>query len=323
MERSNFLKRMTLIAGAGLVGMNPLLAQIKNMISPKLLGNIGIQLFSLPFVLEKDFRGGIEMLSKMGYREIEMYGPYPYSSNLAKKRWASIVPQIGFSGSGYFGLPEKEVKAIFNDNRMKVPSIHTDLNTLENHMDRFAKAAEVIGFEYIVIPAIHEEQKKTQDDFKRIADTFNSVGKKAKEVGLKFTFHNHGFGLSEVNGEKPLDFILDHTDPELVYLEMDLFWTISGGADPIAYLKKYSNRYHLMHVKDMKEKKTFSGDGGDPGQWMELFPNMTTAGSGVLELEKILPFALENGVKHFFVEQDMVAEPQEALKNSFDYLASL
>ena len=78
-----------------------------------------------------------------------------------------------------------------------------------------------------------------------------------------------------------------------------------------------------MHIKDMVKKVHFSGDGGDPKQWIELFPYMTTAGSGVLDLRSIIIKAKENGVKHFIVEQDMVKDPEVALKKSFDYLSSL
>jgi sugar phosphate isomerase/epimerase len=78
-----------------------------------------------------------------------------------------------------------------------------------------------------------------------------------------------------------------------------------------------------MHVKDMKQAKQFSGDGGEAKQWIELFPFMTTAGDGVLDLKSIINQAQKSGVKHFFVEQDMVAEPEIALKKSIDYLKSL
>ena len=104
---------------------------------------------------------------------------------------------------------------------------------------------------------------------------------------------------------------------------MDLFWTTAGGADPVTLLEKYKNRYPLMHVKDMKKKVHFSGDGGDPKQWIELFTEMTTAGNGVLDLKTIVSKAKENGVKHFIVEQDMVSEPEKALKASYNYLAAL
>jgi sugar phosphate isomerase/epimerase len=73
----------------------------------------------------------------------------------------------------------------------------------------------------------------------------------------------------------------------------------------------------------MKEWKRFSGDGNDAGQWMPLFPNMCSAGEGVLPLAKILKTASENGVVHFFVEQDLVANPEAALKKSIDFLKGI
>ena len=78
-----------------------------------------------------------------------------------------------------------------------------------------------------------------------------------------------------------------------------------------------------MHVKDMSKKARFSGDGSTPQQWVELFPLMTTAGNGVLDLKTILTAAKENGMKHYVVEQDIVAEPELALKKSIDYLKTL
>ena len=78
-----------------------------------------------------------------------------------------------------------------------------------------------------------------------------------------------------------------------------------------------------MHLKDMKEKVRFAGDGGNPAQWIELFPYMISAGQGVLDLPRIIDAGLKNGVKHFIVEQDMVKDPQIALKKSIDYLVSI
>jgi sugar phosphate isomerase/epimerase len=117
-----------------------------------------------------------------------------------------------------------------------------------------------------------------------------------------------------------MQYLIEHTDPNWVSFEMDLFWTTAGGANPMEYLENYPGRYQLMHVKDMKEDRRFSGDGGDPSQWMELFPMMCSAGEGVLPLDKIIPSALKSGVKHFIVEQDMVAQPQIALRQSLDFL---
>lgn len=78
-----------------------------------------------------------------------------------------------------------------------------------------------------------------------------------------------------------------------------------------------------MHVKDMSKKVRFSGDGGDPRQWVELFPYITDPGSGVLDLKSILSKALESGVEHFIFENDVITHPKLSLERAFKYLASL
>ena len=144
-----------------------------------------------------------------------------------------------------------------------------------------------------------------------------------KKEGIRFAYHNHGYGLNKVNGVMPLDIIFDQTDPNSVYFEMDIYWTMAGGADPVQLFEKHKGRYKMVHAKDMKESKRFAGDGGDPSQWISLFPYMTSCGEGVFDLPKILTAAKQNGVDHFFVEQDMVQSPEIALKKSADYLKSL
>jgi sugar phosphate isomerase/epimerase len=285
--------------------------------------NIGVQLFSLPFLLDKDFESAIKMLAKMGYKELEMYGPFPFSTAKAKASWDSVTPQLGFSGSGYFEKNIQEIKKILSDNDLKSPSAHTDLDTLKINMGQLAEAANILGQKYVILPAIPAEERKTLDDYKRIADDFNKIGENAKKAGIRFAYHNHGYGLKPMEGQIPLDLILAQTDPNLVFFEMDIYWTTAGGANPITYLEKHPNRYKLMHLKDMKEKKTFSGDGNNAPQWIELFPYMTTAGSGVLNVKAIVEKALKTGVKHFYVEQDMVANPEIALKKSLDYLKKI
>ncbi len=314
MNRRNFIHASAALTTLGLLESNSLFA------TPAMLNKIGIQLFSLPKTLEKDFRGGISMLSKMGYREIEMYGPFPFSAQKAIDRWAAITPSLGFSGSGYFGLTATEVKIIMDENKISVPAVHTDLETLSTRMSQLAEAAHTIGFKYVVLPSLPAENRKTLDDYKKTIDLFNKIGEQAVKLGLRFGYHNHGYGLQELEEKIPVQMIIENTDPKYVFLEMDLFWTVAGGVDPIAWLQKYPGRYKMMHVKNMKQKVKFSGDGGDSNQWIELFPQMSTADEGALDLKSILGIAKKSGVEHFFVEQDMVQQPEIALKKSIDYL---
>lgn len=291
--------------------------------STPLLSSIGIQLFSLPTLLESDLRAAIHTLNEMGYSELELYGPYPFSAASAQQSWQAITPMLGFSGSGYFGHPVSEVQSILEDYQMEVPSMHTDLETLEHHMGSLGESSDVLGNRYVTLPAIPEDRRSTLDDYKRLADDFNRIGEAAKKNGVTFAYHNHGYGLQEEAGEIPLNVLIERTEADLVALEMDIYWTTAGRANPMDYLKAYPGRYHLMHIKDMKEKVHFEGDGGDPMQWMALFPHMTTAGDGILDIPAILSAGKETGVKHFLVEQDMVAEPETALARSIDYLKAL
>ena len=317
MKRRAFLENTAKASLAGMFLTNRLFNP-----SP-LINNIAINLFSLPKTLEANFAGGMKMLADMGYKEIEFYGPYSFSTEKAKTYWKSLEPLVGFSGSGFFNKNIMETKAILKDNGLIAPSMHTDLDTLTNGMGPLADAANAIGAKYVVLPSIPENLRQTLDDYKKMADHFNKIGEDANSRGIHFAYHNHGYGLSKMEGQIPLDIIFKNTDANAVFFEMDLFWTTAGGADPIQLFKTHKNRYKLMHVKDMKKKVRFSGDGGTPNQWTALWDDMTTAGDGVLDLKNILAAAKQNGVKHFVVEQDIVKSPEIALKRSHDYIASL
>lgn len=318
MERRKFLINSG-IAASSLM----LFSGCKSLLSQDALNSIGVQLFSFPKLLEKDFNAGVKMVSEMGYKEIEMFGPFNFSVEAAKKRWKSITPMLGFNGSGYFGHTLKEIKTILDEHNIKVTSIHSDMDTMQTRMEEIAKESEQLGFEYVVLPAIPEEKRQTLDDYKRVVEEFNEIGGKAKQVGLKFVYHNHGYGFNKIENQVPIELVFDQTESNLVFFQMDLFWTIAGGMNPSDLLNAYPGRYVSMHVKDMKKLTRFSGDGGDPSQWMELFPEMASLGDGVLDIPKIISTAQQQGVKHFYIEQDIVNNPEVALKKSFNYLKSL
>ncbi|MEC7263210.1 MAG: sugar phosphate isomerase/epimerase, partial [Bacteroidota bacterium] len=291
--------------------------------SYKSLDSIGIQLFSLPKMLEQDLAGSLAMLHQMGYKEVEIYGPYPFSSTAAQERWKQISPTLGFSGSGFFGKTAAEFKTLLDEYGLKATSGHIDIVSLESNMPAIGEAIRTLGMDYLGMSAIPDELRQTLDDYKRIAERFNKIGENAKKEGFKFLYHNHGYGIHEMDGQIPLQIILDNTDPDLVFFEMDIYWTTAGGADPVEYLKNYPNRYVALHLKDMKEITHFKGDGGSADQWIDLWPLMTSVGSGALDIPAIVHQAQQSGVKHFFVEQDLVDNPRLALKKSIDYLRTM
>ena len=316
-HRRNFLKSAAAILGGNVVASR-LNAHNVNERTIRRLDRIGIQLFSIPKLADSDFAGTMKMVSQIGYKEIEFFGPYSFSSSEDKERWKGVAPSVGFSGSGFFGLTAKEVKKILNDNGLATPSMHTGADSLNNAMGGLAEAAHVLGTKYVILPSAPSQIDL--DGYKRQADEFNSIGAEAKKQGVRFAYHNHGNGLKAIDGTIPFDLILERTDPDLVYFQMDIYWMTAGGVDVCEYLDKYPGRFRLMHVKDMAKDVRFSGDGGDPSQWIELFPYLENAGDGVLDLEKILSHAKRSGVEHFIVERDMAPDPEEDLKKSISYL---
>lgn len=284
---------------------------------------LGVQLFSIPRLVESDFAGTMQKLAKVGYKEIEFYGPYDFSASEDKERWKAVTPSLGFSGSGFYGLSVKEVKKILDDSGLKTSSLHTGMATLHNAdaMAKQGEAAATLGAKYIVLPSAPTQPDI--DAYKKQADDFNEIGKSARKNGVRFAYHNHGNGLKAVNGTVPLDLIIESTDPDLVFFQMDIYWMTAGGVDVAKYLEKYKNRFKLMHIKDMSKAVKFSGDGGDSNQWIELFPYLANAGSGVLDLKTILSAARKSGMEHFIVERDLAPEAVEDLRKSYDYLSKL
>jgi len=317
-SRRRFIKAAT-IYSAGSVMLPELL--VAN--SGKKISNPGLQVWSLAKYLDKDVEGTLKMIADHGYKELELYGPYPFSSEQDKAGWNQIVPLVGFSKSGYFGQSAREFRIVLDRYGLKTPAMHVGLDTLRKNMGELAEAAHILGQSYAGIASIPADERKTLDDYKRIADDFNKIGENAKANGIRFYYHNHGYGLQPREGVVPFNIILDRTDPTLVFLEMDVYWTTAGGADPIKYLDANPGRFKLMHVKDMKKQVRFSGDGGDPSQWIELFPFITDAGTGVLGLKKIVDHAQRAGVEHFIIENDAVTDPVDSLRKGSNFLKSV
>lgn len=283
----------------------------------------GVQLFSIPQMVANDFPGTLDKLEEFGYSEIEFFGPYPFSAQATIDGWVAIARQLGITQNAFYGYPLVDVKEMLAEHGLSSPSAHLDIITMRTNMVPAMKELSSLGVKYVVIPALREEPKNTIDDYKRLAEEFNSFGKQMKEFGISFVYHNHGYEHAVKDGQVPMDILLTNTDAALVKFELDIFWMQAAGASPMEYLKKYPGRYKLMHVKDAAEKVRFSGDGSTSEEWMALFPKMADPGSGVFNIKEIVEAGVQSGVEHFFLERDLAPDPLTTLKNSIHYLNSL
>lgn len=317
--RRNFLRNTAALAAGSLLA--------QGLTAQSLFGNnavthrLGVGLFTVPKLLSEDFAGTLKMIAGIGYKEVELFGPYPFSTPADLEGWKAAGKALGFSGSGFFGNSISDVKKILAQNGLTVPSMHTSLPTLKEKMGPLADAANTLGARYLVLPAA--QTPANLDGYKRQADEYNAIGAAAAKHGLRFAYHNHGNGLKAIDGTIPMELIIASTDPQTVFFQMDLFWTVAGGINPELFLQKHKGRYVSLHIKDMSMDVRFSGDGGDMSQWMALFPYLTDAGSGVLPLKNILAVAQEVGVAHYFVECDLAPDARLALTNAYQFLSSL
>lgn len=316
MDRRHFLASAGVLAAS--LSVAPSLAR-----SPAAGRVFGIQLWSVAKMLEQDFEKTIALLGRLGYRELELFGPYAFSDPRTLAHWKEITPSLGFSGSGFFGRTAAQVQAIFRRHGLSVPSLHTDIFTLQSGMGPLSEAAHILGATYVTLPSVPAELRKTVDDYRRAAETLNKIGEDATKHGVRFAYHNHGYGIKPVDGKVPLNILLDATDPSHVFLELDTYWTVAGGADPLDYLTRYKGRYRMMHLKDMKGIHHFAGDGNGASDWISMFPYLTYLGDGSLDIKGIIATAEATGVEHFFVEQDRAEDLMVAIKGSADYLRKI
>ena len=257
------------------------------------LSAVGVQLYTVRSIIEKQPLETLKAIDEIGYREAEVT-----SGNL-DKIWDAL-----------------------KQTRLKPVSVHID-NTLFSvaNQEKFrATAAEMKskGFVYAVCPYVPPAQRHGVETFKELADTLNRAGADCKKAGLKLCYHNHAFEYQSFGSQFGLEILMDALDKSLVALELDAFWASVGGHDPVELLKKYAGRVDLMHIKDKAD--------GTPVQYNESVPKTAfkEAGKGVLDWAKILKTAHETGVKHYFVEQDQTpGNPIDSLKTSFEYLHAL
>ena len=256
---------------------------------------IGVQLYTLRTRTERDMPGTLKQVADIGYREVEF--------------------------AGYARHDPTDVRAMLDRLGLTAPSAHVPVEALRADMGQVLAAATVVGHQYIICPFY---QARTLDDWRRAADEFNRFGAAARARGVQFAYHNHHFEFTPVDGRLPYDVLLDGTDPALVLMEMDLFWTIRAGQDPVAYFERHPGRFRAVHVKDMRDipgaQRLAPLGGGDE---RAIFAHMTEVGSGDIDFRRLFARATHAGIRHYVVEHDQPADPLASVRTSYGNLRQL
>jgi len=319
MKRREVLKQSAL--GLGGLSLMSGFAPMKELLENTITGKVGIQLFTIPFMVDKDFEGTLKLLGETGYQEIEFFGPYPFSSQTTKEGWVRMQEMLNLEQHAFYGRTPEETAVLLKENGLSSPSVHTNIATMREGLRPFLDGMGPLKPKYAVVPALlNPDDRSSKDSYLKLADEFNSFGEIMKPYGMKFVYHNHGYEHILYEGEMGLDTLIKNTDESLVQFELDIFWMKAAGQNPVDYLKKYPGRFKLMHVKDSSKDFEFKGDGSTPEQWMEGFPLMSDPGDGVFDIKEIIEEGHKSGVEHFFLERDLSPEPEKTIKNSYKNL---
>ena len=206
-----------------------------------------------------------------------------------------------------------ELKKILDINNLKAISGHYGIgsflangNTTE--LEAAINAVKILKSEYLTIPWVDPSFRNNIDDYKKIAARLNEAGRMCQKADIKLAYHNHDFEFENYNGITGYDILLKETDQDLVYFEMDLYWVVRSGKDPLQLFKENPGRFKMWHVKDMDKLK----------------PELNTeVGSGSIDFKPIFKEAKLAGMKHFFVEQEnnFAVNSFESIKTSCDFIS--
>jgi len=246
--------------------------------SPK--WKVGIQLYTVRDVIFKDTAVTLKQIADLGYQELEAFS---------------------YNDGKVLGKPVGDVVKMVTDLGMKMPSGHygtglvaspngrSSVGTLSNGWDKAVEDAKILGHENMVVAYLQQGERKTLDDYKKVCALVNQKAEVCKAAGIRMGYHNHDFEFMPIDGQVPYELMLKELDPNLVSMELDLFWATFANHDPIKLIEAHPGRFTQWHVKDMRQDdRKLNAD----------------VGMGTIDFKTIFTKAGQSGMKHFYVEHD-------------------
>ena len=268
---------------------------------------VGIQLYSLRDAMEKDMDSTLKTVKEMGYDYVEF--------------------------AGYFGKSAEEVKAILDKYGLEAVSVHQAISLFEEEGQKAVDYLKTLGVKYCAIPWYNVDEFISNWD--ATMDKFKNVSKLLGDNDIKLMYHNHDFEFNKINGEYILDRLYATLPEGVIMPQLDTCWVHYAGVNPSEYIRKYSGRIEVLHLKDFVCEKLGGGpvyalideDGNemDKGNKEDNGFKLVPVGSGIQDWTSILAAAEDAGVEYVIVEQDESKDrdPLDAAKMSREYLRTL
>jgi len=249
--------------------------------------NIGLQLYSVRDSIKNNVPATLEKVAKMGYTFLE---------------------PAGYRDGMFYGMTPADFKALCVKNGLPVLSSHmghalpdsTGWNEAMAWWDACIDAHTTLGVKFMIQPSMGGNAYQDINILKAYCKYFNAIGEKCKAKGIRFGYHNHDKEFSTLlDGQPVYDIMLANTDPSLVTFEMDLYWAVVGGANPVDYFNKYPGRFELWHIKDKAE----------------------VGASGMMDFKSIWANAAKSGMQYGIVEVEEYNHDEfTSCKMSIDFL---
>lgn len=297
-NRRSFLKT----AGAGTAGILMLGAgacQTSSQKTASLQSGIGLQLYSIRDAMQADVAGTLKKVADMGYQYLEL---------------------AGYSNGKFYGMTPRDFKKLVSDLGMEIISSHTMVEAKGITMENAKKMADdhaQLGVKYCIQPWINEEDRYI-DQYKKMIADWNKVGEIMQHSGIQFGYHNHNFEFEPTNGLVPyFDIFMKEMDPDLITMELDVYWATKAGQDPVQLFERFPGRFQLLHFKDATREEA---------PYFEVKKDdIAPVGQGHIDFQRIYNAHDIAGTQYFFVEDDNQGngKPFEGIKASITYLQQL
>lgn len=292
MQRRSFL-RHSIVTAAAIGAGRPLFAQAAK--SPY-LSDLGIQLYTLRNEIAKDVNATIKAVAAAGYKQVEMYG-FPNCDAMIKAARDS-------------GLA-------LNSSHFEWDSVVNPKDDSYSDFSKILDKAKEVGLKHLVIPYLADGNRKTLDDYKKVAAHANKAAALAKSAGIQLSYHNHNFEFEpKENGVSGFDVFVKEFSADMKF-ELDVFWVKAGGLDPVELVNKLKGRVTQLHLKDLKKDIPIPSYSSVPADAFQ------EVGDGIIAMAPLLAAAQEAGVEHCHVEQDQSPDALASIKQSIDFLNKL
>jgi len=254
-------------------------------IGPSFKGPIGLQLYSLRDQFKNDVPGTLDQIKQFGIKYVETAGTY--------------------------GVAPEKFREMLDARGLKAVSGHFPYEKCRDNPEDIAREAKILGVEYVGCAWIPHKDPFDEQTCRAAAAVFNHAGEVLAKHGLKFFYHTHGYEFLPYGNGTLFDLLMAETKPEYVRFQMDVYWVVNPGQDPVKLFEKYGKRFELMHVKDMKQgtPQSFTGHSD--------VTNNVVLGSGVIDYKRVFRAAKKAGVKWYFIEDEspsVVAQLPQSLK---------